>query len=207
MASVAVATAVWKPNVTWVAARSLSIVLGTDREPFLGQLRSDGQRAVPADGEQGVQCATLELLDDLIGTVDELDGAIRSFGRPSERVSAVRGTQNRASAVRESADRVGREGHYAIVLEEALIPVADTEHVPAQVESREDRCTDHRVEAGASPPPVLIEMLTVLAPAEVASRFYDPGSSFASVCLGNSAPVQKATRPTQRRARRWFDGL
>ena len=29
MASVAVATAVWKPNVTWVAARSLSIVLGT----------------------------------------------------------------------------------------------------------------------------------------------------------------------------------
>ena len=45
MASVAICTAVWKPNVKSVAARSLSIVLGT---PTTGMPSSASRRATPS---------------------------------------------------------------------------------------------------------------------------------------------------------------
>ena len=45
MASVAICTAVWKPNVKSVAARSLSIVLGT---PTTGMPSSESRRATPS---------------------------------------------------------------------------------------------------------------------------------------------------------------
>ena len=63
MASVAICTAVWKPNVTSVPSMSLSIVLGT---PTTGgrvcsqSMCGDGERAVAADDDQGVEAQLLE---------------------------------------------------------------------------------------------------------------------------------------------------
>ena len=62
IASVAICTAVWKPNVKSVPARSLSIVLGTPTTlmPVLGQLAGDAQRVLAADRDQRVDAEPLE---------------------------------------------------------------------------------------------------------------------------------------------------
>ncbi len=56
MASTATCTAVWNPNVTSVADRSLSIVLGTPTTgtPSTGQLVGHAERVLATDGDQGI---------------------------------------------------------------------------------------------------------------------------------------------------------
>ena len=61
MASVAIVTAVSKPKVMTVPDRSLSMVLGTPTTgmPFSAKPVGDAQRAVAADGDQGVDAEAL----------------------------------------------------------------------------------------------------------------------------------------------------
>ena len=66
MASVAICTAVWKPNVKSVAARSLSMVFGTptDRDAGLGgEARGHAERVLAADRDQGVDALALERVE------------------------------------------------------------------------------------------------------------------------------------------------
>ena len=69
--SVAISTAVLKPNVTSVRSRSLSMVLGTPmtRRPCFEQALGDGQRTVAADGDERVDAFVGESLHQLGGAV------------------------------------------------------------------------------------------------------------------------------------------
>ena len=64
IASVAICTAVWKPNVKSVAARSLSIVFGhaDDGDAVLVQLARDAEGVLAADRDQRVEAWVLHRL-------------------------------------------------------------------------------------------------------------------------------------------------
>ena len=140
MASVAICTAVWKPKVTSVPARSLSIVLGT---PTTGTLsaasrRRDAERVLAADGDQGIDALPLERLAHQRGAVAL---ALVGIGarRPEDRAAAV---QDARRVLRRQLDRVG--------LEHAGPAVAEADDLMAMaVDPGAHDATDHRVEAGA----------------------------------------------------------
>ena len=101
MASVAICTAVWNPNVTSVADRSLSIVLGTPTTftPSPRQLVGHAERVLAADGDQGVDAEVgqrrLDLLDAAVDLVRV--GPRRAEDRAAPRQDA-RGSARRRAA-------------------------------------------------------------------------------------------------------------
>ena len=93
IASVAICTAVWKPNVKSVPARSLSIVFGTPDhvDAVLAQPARHAERVLAADGDQAVDAVRLERGGDPLGAPVLLEGV------------GARGAEDRAAAVQEPA--------------------------------------------------------------------------------------------------------
>jgi hypothetical protein len=156
--SVAKATAVSKPKVVKVLSRSLSMVLGTPttRSPS-GQRVGDGERAVAADGHQGVEFLHREVLQDLVRAVHVLDAAVRHLHREVQRIALVRGAQDGAAQVGDAAHPVAGEAEHAAVgvalgEQDAVEAVANAVALPAAVDRGHDDGADDGVEArGVAP--------------------------------------------------------
>ncbi len=122
IASSAVFTAVSKPNVVTVPATSLSIVLGTPTifMPLSEQSVGDRQRAVAADGDDGVD-AHLPRVRRSARRSDRSPRTCRPAccARPLERIAAVGGAQDRAAQVRDAAHGFARERDDVVVAEKA----------------------------------------------------------------------------------------
>ena len=138
IASVAICTAVWKPNVKSVALRSLSIVLGT---PTVGKPASNSLRATPSVSSPPIGIST---------------SMPRSFERREHPLLAVlglvdvrpRGAEDRAALVQDAA-RVRARQLDRVVLEHALPALAKAEDlVPVVVDPLADDSADDGVEAG-----------------------------------------------------------
>ena len=145
MASVAICTAVWKPNVTSVPTMSLSIVFGTPTigsPRFVVQLAGDGQRAVAADDDQPVEP---ELGEGLLHPLDAVGVVVRA---------APLGAEQRAASRQHPAQRADVELQVA-PLEHTVPGVEEADDLVAVVDlALADDGADHRVQPGQSPPPV-----------------------------------------------------
>ena len=102
MASVAICTAVLKPNVTSVPTMSLSIVFGTPtigQARFLVQLAGDAQRAVAADDDEAVEAEVGERRPDVGDAVGRVERA------------APLGAEHGAAPRQRTAHRLDRQRH------------------------------------------------------------------------------------------------
>ena len=83
MASVAICTAVWKPNVKSVAERSLSIVLGTPtiRTPIGRELVRDPEGVLATDRDHRVDALGVEVVEARAHTVVGVVGLVRDVPR------------------------------------------------------------------------------------------------------------------------------
>ena len=139
IASVAICTAVWKPNVKSVAARSLSIVFGTPTTliAVLVQPAGDAERVLAADRDQRVEAVRLHRCPHLVDAAVDLV-RVRA-GRSEDRPAAV---QDPARALERQVDR--------LVLEHAGPAVAEADELVAVgVDALADDGADDRIEAGA----------------------------------------------------------
>ena len=139
IASVAIWTAVWKPNVKSVAARSLSIVFGTPTTPIPSSCEPsrDAERVLAADRDQRVEAAVRHR------RAQQVDAAVDLV-----RVRA-RGPEDRPAAVQDPARAVDRQVD-GLVLDEAGPAIAEAhELVAVAVDALADDGADDRVEAGA----------------------------------------------------------
>ena len=139
IASVAICTAVWKPNVKSVPARSLSIVFGTPTTgiALVDQLARDAERVLAADRDQRVEPALLDRLAHLVDAALDL-----------ERVRPRR-AEDRAAAVQDAARGLVGELD-RLVLEHARPAVAEADElVVVLVDALADDAADDRVESGA----------------------------------------------------------
>ena len=139
IASVAICTAVWKPNVKSVPARSLSIVFGTPTtfDAVVHQPPRDAERVLAADRDQRV--------DALVGehALELLEAALLLVRvRP-------RGAEDRPAAVEDPARVLVGEGG-AVAGEHAGPAVAEADELVAvHVDPLAHDGADDRVEAGA----------------------------------------------------------
>ncbi len=140
IASVAICTAVWKPNVKSVAERSLSIVFGTPttRIPSPRKLVRDTERVLAADRDHARRCRRARTR--------------REHARRSvvglERVR-TRGPEDRAAAGRSPRVDASVSAHRLALDEPApAVPVAD-DLVPVVPFTLAHDRADHRVEPRA----------------------------------------------------------
>ena len=109
-----------------------------DRQAFFVQLSRDGERAVPTDGNEGVEAVFPETAHDFVAAVDFFDRAVWLRDAHVERVAAIGRTENRAAEVRDVANDPAREFHQTTVgiflgIEQSFDSIVDTEDFPAAV--------------------------------------------------------------------------
>ena len=64
------------------------------------------------------------------------------------RISAIRGAQDRAAEVRDPAHGITRERNHLVFPHQPREPSFDSEDVPPEVDRRENRGSDDRIETG-----------------------------------------------------------
>ncbi len=150
MASVAVETAVSKPNVTEVCSMSLSMVLGT---PTTGMPFPERRRAMlsvpsPPMAMRASKPISLKLPHHL-GRAVRVGGVRPGVRAPlhPKRARAVGGPEDGAAEVEDSAHVAGVKLMGSLG-EQALEPVLDAEDFPAEGESRAGGRANDRVQAG-----------------------------------------------------------
>jgi hypothetical protein len=138
IASVATSTAVWKPKVTSVARRSLSIVFGTPitGSPFLYSACAMFSEPSPPIAISASISSSRKRSTISPGAVHRAPGAVRPAHLQPERVPARGGAQDGAAQVGDAAHRLLGEREEArlavhLALQQAGVAAADPEHLPA----------------------------------------------------------------------------
>ena len=144
IASVAICTAVQKPNVKSVPERSLSIVFGTpdDVQPVLGvQPARHAERVLAADRDERVEAEVGEGADALLAAALRLEGV--GAGAAEDRAAARedRARRRRGSSGRRVALAAGPASRRSRPTCSWPVPAAGAHHGP-----------DHGVQAGAVTP-------------------------------------------------------
>ena len=150
IASVAVLTAVSKPNDRWVPLTSLSIVLGTQTtgQPPLPQLVGNLEAALTADRDQGIESAGLKGRDQIVGPIDLLFVSLGVTTDVSEGIPAIGGAQNGATEMGNATYLRWAKGDNTLKADEALESPLNAVAMPSAVVRRQDDGADDRIQAG-----------------------------------------------------------
>ena len=119
-----------------------------DGEPLVEKCGSDPERPVSADRDERVQPPLPKQVDDLVGAVHEIDGAVIALDGPAQRIAPIGGPEDGSPDVRDAAYRLPCQIEHPVILEEPLISPPDSKYPPSEVASRKDDGPYDRVEAG-----------------------------------------------------------
>ena len=129
--------------------RGLEIVVdglghADDAQPLLVKLVGDGEAAVAADGDDGVDVMLANATDDLVGEVHFFLGAVGLLDHAAERIAAIGGAENRAAEMRDLAHGGAMELDQSAVgialgFEHAVVTFANADDVPADARVRRKR--------------------------------------------------------------------
>jgi len=137
MASVAVLTAVSKPN---------------NRRTLLEKLLADAQRTVAPNDDQRIQFELSDALQHLIGAVFNHLFAI-AHHLAGERIASIGGAQNRAPSRQDAAYALGRQDLHTLRIDQAFESVTNADHLAAEIVVRRfHHRTNDSIQAGGIAP-------------------------------------------------------
>ena len=116
-----------------------------DRNPALGELMCDGQRAVAADDHERVEPHLAERLHDAVGIVAGPVGSLDGMG---EGIAAIGRAENRAAEAQDAGDVARRERPRSTWLDQTVEAVFEADALDAGVAGGLDDGTDDGVQAG-----------------------------------------------------------
>ncbi len=120
-------------------------------QPVAEQMMPDGERAVTADRDEGVDPGLVEATEQLVGAIDLDPRTVVLLDGVRRRVALVGRADDGAAEVRDPAHGLATELDESVAVvvvgkEQAVEAVADSDHVPPAVECRQRHRTDHRVQ-------------------------------------------------------------
>src|SRR6202008_1480552 len=118
-----------------------------DREPLFPELQRDAERAIAADGYQGVETVRPERVEQLLRAVALLPGAVRPRHAPFEGIPAIRRSEDGPAEVRDAADIVRAQRHQLGFAEQAPEAASDPYALPTAVHRAEHDGTDDGIQS------------------------------------------------------------
>ena len=124
-----------------------------DAKALLVKLVGDGEAAVSADGDDGVDVVLTDATDDLVGEVHFFFGAVGLRDDATKRIAAIGGAEDGAAEVGNLADGGAMQLHESAVaealgLEDAVVAFANADDVPAEAAGGVHGSVNDGVEAG-----------------------------------------------------------
>ena len=124
-----------------------------DTKALLVELIGDGEAAVSANGDDGVDVVLTDATDDLIGEIHFFPGAVGLRDDTTKRIAAIGGAQDGAAEMGNFADGRAMELHESAVVEafgfeDTVVAFANADDVPAEAAGRVNGSVNDGVEAG-----------------------------------------------------------